>query len=273
MHAKQYKLLSLLFILLFSACQDMHQKKKSGEAIYRCKNETYFTLENPQSRPLPVYSWDHRFAGKYPRITKEFFRCKGNPLNPIREWKREGKETLYYRDCYGKGGHGLPLREGKEFIYPCLVEILNYIQEKTGHRVVITTGHRCQEHNLYCDPTPSNWGSKHLLGAECDFFVETMETNPQEIVDLIISYYQQVPPFKGDTEYEIFKRYYREGLNVAHPPWYNKEIFIKLYQEGEGRDLDNQHSHPYIGIQLRMDRETGRPVVFNEKEAQKFRRY
>ena len=29
-------------------------------------------------------------------------------------------------------------------------------------------------------------------------------------------------------------------------PWFNKEIFIKLYRKSEGRDGDNRHPYPYL---------------------------
>ena len=32
--------------------------------------------------------------------------------------------------------------------------------------------------------------------------------------------------------------------NVLIPPWYNKEILIKLFKKNEGRDLDNRHPYP-----------------------------
>ena len=205
--------------------------------------------------------------GGFPRITKEFFRCKGNPLNPVVVQERGEKEPLYYRDCRGGRRHGLPLKEGHEFVYPCLIDLLNYVQEKTGKRVVITTGHRCPMHNTYCDYTPYSWGSKHMLGAEVDFYVEGIEENPEEIIELLKAYY------KEDNEYEAFMRYEREGLNISTPPWYNKEIFIKLYLPDEGRDYDNQHPYPYIGMQLRYDREEKKRVVFTQAQAQNYLRH
>lgn len=238
-----------------------------GDYLIRNQNEYFFTPPPPLPRTREKYPWENKYVGGFPRISKEFFRCKGNPLNPVVIQERDGKESLYYRDCLSGRRHGLPLKNGEEFIYPCLINLLNYIQEKTEKRVVVTTGHRCPTHNAYCDHSPYNWGSKHMLGAEVDFFIIGMENKPLEIIDLIFSYY------KGDKEYEKFSRYETKDLNVATPPWYNKEIFIKLYLEGEGRDFDNQHPYPYIGIQVRFDRDEGKRVVFSQEQAQNYLRH
>lgn len=258
----------LFFALLIAGCCSQEQKSRKqnprGEHIYRLQGEYFFTPPAPQRQIRPFYPWENRYVEGLPRITKEFFRCKGNNLNPAVIQKIEGKEPLKYFDCQGRA-HGLPLRDGKEFVYPCLLELLNYIQEKTGKRVVITCGHRCPKHNTYSDTSSSNWNSKHMLGAEVDFFVETMEHEPNLIISLIQQYYAKTDP--------EFHRYESENLNISTPPWYNKEIFIKLYLEHEGRDLDNQHPYPYLGIQVRSDRSLNTKVLFDPKQAQNYLRH
>lgn len=265
-----YWLLFLLILCTSCSSQEKRESKKylKGEYLYRKQEEYFFTP--PPAHPLPRnnYPWEARYLEKIPRITKEYFRCKGNVSNPVVVQKRENKETIYYRDCPGE--HGLPLREGNEFIYPCLLELLNYIQEKTDKRVIITTGHRCPTHNSYCDYSPSNWGSKHMVGAEVDFYVEGMEGDAEAIVALLQNYYREKSPFAGNRSFETFARYEKEGLNVTTPPWYNKEIFIKLYRKEEGRDFGNRHEFPYIGVQVRWDRELQSPLVFSQKEAQNY---
>lgn len=215
---------------------------------------------------LVKYPWEK------PHLTKEFFRCKGNSLSPVITDKKAEKEPEHYHDCQGGEKHSLPLRNGQEFIYPCLIDILNYIQEKSQKKVVITCGHRCPQHNSYSDPTPANWGSKHMIGAEVDFYVESKEEKPEEIIALIQQFYRETEPYKNETDYQKFSRYHRENLNISTPPWYNKEIFIKLYLKGEGRDRDNQHPFPYICLQVRYDRDKDAPVLFDKKQAQNFLR-
>ncbi len=260
-------LLPLLFLVGCSSREDTAKKSNlKGEYLFRKEKERFYTVVKPKSQKRQEYPWEKRFMGKHPRITKEFFLCKGNPLNPVVIKKREGKEDVYFRDCSGSEHHGLPLCDGKEFIYPCLIDLLNHVQEKTGKKVVITTGHRCPLHNTYCDNEPSNFGSKHMMGAEVDFYVEGVEREPQKIIDLLMAYYKN-----QGKDYENFQRY--EKTELVTKPWYNKEIFIKLYRENEGRDFDNQHSHPYISIQVRYDRNTDKKVTFDDTAIRKFLRY
>jgi hypothetical protein len=263
--------LLLSLALLLSGCSTKEKKTKKtrrGEYIFRKQNEFFFTP--PPSSPTirKKYPWEDRYIGELPRITKDFFRCKGNPLNPPIIQIREGKESLKYFDCQGK--HGLPLKDGKEFVYPCLLELLNAIQEKLGKKVIVTSGHRCPKHNLYVDHRPANWSSKHMLGAEVDFYVEGYEKNPLAIVAFIQKYYSEA--YGQDKNYTSFQRYEKEGLNVLTPPWYNKEIFIKLYLENEGRNCDNQHPYPYLSIQVRYDSAQDSKVTFDQSQSQNYLR-
>lgn len=200
-------------------------------------------------------------------ITKEYFRCKGNGLNPIKSEIVRG-EVVRYSDCGGQ--HSLPLREGKESVYPILIELMNYIQKKHQKRLVITSGHRCPEHNAYVDPSPDNQYSKHQIGAEVAFYVQGLESRPEAILETIFSYYQE--RYNHDKDY-IFKRYEKE-TNVSSPPWMNKEIFIKLNKAHEGRNGDNRHPYPYITIQVRYDRDKNERVAYSWDQAfGKYHRY
>lgn len=263
---------TLMFFLLITGCKKENKpaSQLSGEYIYRHHDEYFFSIPRPEFKKREAYSWEKNTVKGLPKITKDYFRCKGQSLNPVRIFERENRPKLYYRDC-ASSVHGLPLKEGKEFIYPCLIDLLNYVQKKTSKRVVITTGHRCPQHNVYCDFSTNNWSSKHMIGAEVDFYVESLEREPEKILFLVQQYYKE--KFPGDKEFEIFQRYEKEGLNVRTPPWYNKEIFIKLYHEDEGRDLDNAHPYPYIGIQVRYDREQSKRVVFDQKLAENYLRH
>ena len=87
---------------------------------------------------------------------------------------------------------------------------------------------------------------------------------------MIQKYYQEIPLFKGKKEFEQFLRLDKESVKIA--PWYNKEIFIKIYQTNEGRDLDNQHPYPYICLQVRTDRDTGQRILSDSRQSQNFLR-
>lgn len=96
-----------------------------------------------------------------------------------------------------------------------------------------------------------------MIGAEVSFYVEGFENDPLAIVQILKDYYK---------DSDSFKRF--EGkTNVATQPWSNKEIFIKLFQSSEGRNGDNQHSYPYISIQVRYDRDLKEPVAYNWAQA------
>jgi hypothetical protein len=92
-----------------------------------------------------------------------------------------------------------------------------------------------------------------------------MEERPQEIVGLLMQYFQETAPYKNDKESLDFKR--QDKTDLAAQPWYNKEILIKLFQKLEGRDTDNRHPHPYLSIQVRYDRDTRERVLYDWAKA------
>src|SRR5438105_4809181 len=81
-------------------------------------------------------------------------------------------------------------------------------------------------HNIYADPSKENRVSKHHIGAEVDFYLQGMEERPQEVVGLIMQYFQEAPAYRSDKENQEFKRFDKTELAVQ--PWMNKEIFVKL---------------------------------------------
>jgi len=188
----------------------------------------------------------------------------GAPLSthPIRSWKEPNGETVQLLDCSGPAGHGLPLRDGVEFVYPILIDLLNYLQETTGKRVVITAGHRCPTHTRYIDPRPQAQTHRHLIGAAVDFYVEG--TDPLKVVQLIQAYYQRPGYDKSDRE---FSRSTKPDAEAATPAWFNREVYVKLLKSNEGRDLDNSHANPYLSIQVRWDRATTKRVITTWQEA------
>ncbi|MES2345571.1 MAG: hypothetical protein V4494_06520 [Chlamydiota bacterium] len=266
------KVLIATFLILFSCSgpQQSEQEKirrqnAKGEFIFRKESERlYFTPSlNPHTREK--YPWEDNLAGNNTRITKEYFRCNGSASNPL----KLSKEPL--SDCGGKQRHSLPLQNNKEFIYPILIDLLNYLQQKTGKKVIITCGHRCPTHNTYADDSTLNQSSKHMIGAEVDFYLEGLEYSPESVINLIMEFYKTAPFSKGKKDYEEFLRYEKSDTNVSIPPWYNKEIMIKLYKKTEGRDFDNSHHYPYISIQVRFDRKLNERVIYTWQKA--FRGY
>ena len=263
----------LILLSLLSACSGMEQSQQKKirqmnerkELVYRSQDEHNYLIQPPVHRVREPYPWEQGYAGRHPRITKESFRCKGDQHNAPHPKEKEPNQLVH--DCGGVQKHSLPVRNSKEFVYPALIEILNYIQAKSGSQVVITCGHRCPVHNVYADSSVYNLNSKHMIGAEVDFYVLGKENKPEEIVDLVMQYYKETDPYKGNKEYEKFQRLENVKLNVSTPPWHNKEILIKLYTKEEGRDLDNQHGLPYLSLQIRFDREKNEKVIYSYEKA------
>jgi hypothetical protein len=249
-----------------SSADETPEQYEVGEFIYRHHDEFLFTPQLPEKVKLDPYPWDKDLVAHLPKITKEFFRCKGSSLNPERVIEHGDKITKL-SDCGGTDRHSLPLRNEREFIYPVLIDLMNYIQATTGKRVVVTSGHRCPVHNLYVDPSPGNQSSKHMLGAEMSFYVQGMEYQPDKVITILMDYYAHTKEFQDLPEFRNFERYDKATTSVNTPPWYNKEIFIKLFMPAEGRNLDNRHPYPYVSVQVRFDRQTKENVTYSWEKA------
>ena len=254
----RFALLTLLFFLV-SGCfgpesaenEKIRRRNCKGEPIYRFHGEYSAAIHPPAHTPRSPYPWER----SSPKITRDFFRCKGDPSHsPI---PNPDDPAAPISDCEGSTRHGLPILRGKETVYPILIDLLNFVQEKTGKKVVVTCGHRCPKHNTYSDPSKENLVSKHQIGAEVDFYVQGLEEKPLEVVQLLLEYYRGAP----------FQRYEKKDVRVSTPPWMNQEIFIQLFQAHEGRDKDNNHPFPYISIQVRFDPATKERVVYEWKKA------
>ncbi|MFI0435046.1 MAG: hypothetical protein ACH350_04885 [Parachlamydiaceae bacterium] len=263
--------LGLFFVLglFFAACSSSSSSSFNvprGEYIFRHHDESLIQIQSQVILKRAPYPWEEDRKCDYPKITKDFFRCRGSNLNPV-NLIQKGKEIIRFYDCGGSQKHSLPLRDQKEFVYPILIDLLNYIQTKIGKRVVVTCGHCCPEHNAYLDPSGLNQSSKHMLGAEVDFYVQGMEEHPERIIDVVFQYYLELAKYKGQKEFLEFKRYEKANTSVKVPSWYNKEIFMKLYRKNEGRDFDNRHPYPYVSIQVRYDWETKEAVIYSWDKA------
>jgi len=182
----------LLLFLLLSACNEQDKgPSPSGAYLSLDGTEKLYPPPTPKLVKKDPYPWEERFLGSHPKITKEFFRCQGNRLNPPKITERANKERYSVIDCEGGNKHGLPFIGNQEGVYPILLDILNFLQNETGCRLVITCGHSCPAHNEWALENKEDMASKHMIGAEVDFYLEGMEERPKEVVDLIKSYYQR----------------------------------------------------------------------------------
>ena len=249
------------FFLISSACSSSDKKKKDeprgkitkAEYIVRRSNTAFYPLSMSKHRAREPYPWEKPCS--LPHISKEFFRCKGSHIHTPVIDSSNPEKIVTFQDCNGR--HGFPTKKG---VYPILIELLNYLQRKTQKKVIITSGYRCLTHNQYTDR--SRWGrnSKHLIGAEVDFYVEGYEEKPEQIVQLVLNFYKAEKRYHTNKEYQSFSRYEKK-TNASTKPWYNKEIFLKLLKAEEGRNFDNRHPYPYLSVQVRYDREQRKRVL------------
>lgn len=72
----------------------LRKQNQKGEYIYRTQNEHRFIAEDPKPKLRELYPWEASLSGKFPKITKEFFRCKGSVLNPPRVFQKKGRSQL-----------------------------------------------------------------------------------------------------------------------------------------------------------------------------------
>lgn len=261
----------MISLFLLIGCSGMEQAERAKvrksncveEPIFRRQGDYFYEAKEIVHVPRSLYPWETE--SRLPRITKEFFRCKGSTLNPPVIDVHDPNRIEPLTDCGGYTSHGLPIIHGKEGVYPILIELLNYVQKKTKKRVVITCGHRCPLHNRYADPSEANQTSKHQIGAEVDFYVQGMEERPQEVVGVLMQYFQERGPLPKEKEGIAFKKL--SSSNSGADSWMNREVLIQLYPKGEGRDGDNRHPHPYICIQARFDAKQKEPIVYSWSRA------
>jgi len=260
-------IVTLFFLWGCSSSDDVNHHRLKAEhlqlnPLISSDERPYIIAEEPTKNTPPKFPWEYGTQHGIPPITKEFFRCQGSPLNQKKITLSDLGDTEELSDCGGYEEHGLPLRDGKEFVQPILINLLNALQEKFSERVVITSGHRCPKHNTYVDPSTFNKTTRHLLGAEVAFYVENFENRPQEVIKSIQEYFAK----EDEKKYRQFHRWEKE-TDVSTKPWYNEEIFIKLYKKEEGRDFDNRHPYPYISVQVRYDRNKHEKISYSWDKA------
>lgn len=160
--------------------EKIRRRNCKGEYIYRNQNDYFYPIATPVHQQREPYPWES--VAHLPKITKDFFRCKGSSTNPSLTDASDPSKPVTWNDCEGSSRHGLPILSGKEGVYPVLVELLNYLQKKTGKRVIVTCGHRCPAHNAYSDPTKENRTSKHQIGAEATWRNQAGPVNSSSVV-------------------------------------------------------------------------------------------
>jgi len=256
----------LCIFLLLAACSGLENSEREKvrklnavqEPIYRLSSEKLVIESGGKKELRERYPWEKQSVGNYPQLTKEFFRCKGNYGNLTL-----GTGSMARRDCGGIDQHSLPIVNGDEYVYPALLDLLNFVQGELKAKVIVTCGHRCPAHNRYVDPSKRNSMSKHMMGAEVDFYVEGYQRKPFEVVKALMQYYNQHEDFKDIIPFTRFAKSNNAVSKLKNPAWMNREIAIRIYEPGEGRDLDNSHDYTYVNVELKWSRDTKRRLGFN----------
>lgn len=255
------KFIYSLTLIIAVSCSRMEESEKdlirksneTQEKIIRYHNDFFFGTTLPTRQEQEKYPWEQSTCADQLKITKEYFRCKGSNLNLSHEYCAQ-----FYADCNGIDDHGLPYRDGKEYIYPIFIDLLNFVQERTMKKVIVTSGHRCPKHNSYA--APMRPASKHQIGAEVDFYVEGYEYKPLEVVKILMQFYQE-------QGHEAYRNFVQKGQNGQIIRWNNREITISLHEKEKERDFDNRHPYPYITIELCFDRFEQKPIEYSWQKA------
>src|SRR4051812_27330602 len=113
------RVLFLLLGLFLQGCSSSSSPSSSslpkGEYLFRRYDESLVQVESMAAIKRKSYPWEEDWQCCYPKITKDFFRCRGSSLNPV-HFAQKGKEVVRFYDCGGAQKHSLPLRDQKEYI-------------------------------------------------------------------------------------------------------------------------------------------------------------
>ncbi len=149
-----FVLLLLLFNFLNSSCSRKNPSITSKTYnIHKnfVPNDFVIPQELPQKKPS--YQWEKQHS-PLPSFTKYSFRCTGT---------NQEENIPSYKKCLGTLQHGLPLYNGKEYIYPRLIDLLNFLQKENNEKISIIRGHLCPKVFALLDIKEQN--NKYLIGA------------------------------------------------------------------------------------------------------------
>src|SRR5215216_1070780 len=95
----------VLFLLMglgLGGCSDSSPSSlPKGEYIFRHHDESFVQIEPMTPLKRALYPWEEDRPSNYPKITKDFFRCRGSSLNPVHLVQRD-KEIMRFYDCGGR---------------------------------------------------------------------------------------------------------------------------------------------------------------------------
>lgn len=149
--------------------------------------------------PPPQYIWPEMAEEAHARWRPTQFACCGGAFG----------------DCRGLAEHGLPLIGGKQTLYPHLMEVVWWIQQRCSGATIVR-GHICYRHFLGLQQRKIAAPLAHVVGAAV--VLGGVET--AQIVTTLNHYYQQ-------QETATMGLLCRHGRG-----WRNKELHVQEHAEG-----------------------------------------
>lgn len=248
-------------LCLFTSCSGMQESERYQ---LRRANETRVQISNVEYRPCSnkvnckqdynvdalTYPWEISLPCGIESITINDFRCKGSVSHKKKASK--GRSTsVYIMDCNSES-HSLPLRGGKEYVFPVLIDMCNYVQQELKSCVKIAAGHRCDAHSRYQLASLRNVGSRHRACALVTLYVENCSDTPEKVVDSIASFLAS-DCYKRDNIFKTSCKYIHQGTKNARLT--SKEFDVGIASQEALQDSEHLSAPYYITIKVLYDYE------------------
>lgn len=254
-----YKHLILLAILCCS-CDDassrVKKKRKKNnyvcEKIYRNSDEFFYQEDHLVIAEKTFYPWQSR--SNFTQITMNTLRCRGSDSHKS---YKIGKKTV--EDCNGLHDHGLPYKDKQEFVYPVLIDTLNYLQDSLQKEVVVVSGHRCPKHHRYVTRGQSRL-TRYMIGAKVDFYIKGYENDLGKVIETIATRYA--------NDEKRYKEFVKSAQKDGTYSFRNKELRISYGVNAEAKKFDNVH-FAVISLEVLYDREKDQRVYLEWDQAYK----
>lgn len=237
-----YPFLFALFNFLAISCSD--KKSTTISKTYDIQKDftpTNFILPYELPQKKPTYPWNTCYP-RFLSLTKYSFQCPGT--NP------EANIPLHQK-CLGALHHGLPLVNGKEYIYPRLIDLLNFLQKENKEKIMVIRGHLCPKAFSLLDPKEQH--EKYLIGAMVK--VSSQVNWEKNLSTLVKKFYDKKK--EEDPLYEI-------GSSTYPITFINQEFKFIIYPSL----LTN-----IMEIEVLYDKEKDSRINFTEEDIQNYLRY
>ncbi|WP_213358055.1 hypothetical protein [Chlamydiifrater phoenicopteri] len=226
-----FLLISSTFVL--NSCQNRTHFKgvTIAERVSSQKNSSVIFLPTNYSVAPPCYSWQPNFSHI---ITKHSFYCRGTD---------QILDRPPFQDCKGLFSHGLPIKNGREFINPRLVQAVAILYQvfSKEYTITIREGYSCKRHFLFKKSIGEPLNPKHLSGNAATLTITS--SNLEDDLSAIFFIEKLTPSLKkmyprtAPSDYTFaFSPYQITNKELAfsfEPLANGVEIFIETFYESE----------------------------------------